>query len=154
MEKKKMIIGVIGGHSCSAKTAKLARELGKEIAKLGAILVCGGLSGVMEAAAQGAKENGGITVGLLPGADKGNANKFIDIPLATGLGYTRNTLVATASDIIIALPGEYGTLSEIGFALNAKKPVVGIGSWDIRGMLKASSAKQAISIIKRRALHG
>ncbi len=148
MKKQNLLIGVIGGHSCSRKTAKIAQDLGKEIAKLNAILVCGGLGGVMEAVAKGAKKNGGVTVGILPGEDKKDANKFIDIPIATGLGYTRNTLVTTASDIIIALEGRYGTLSEIGFALNARKPVIGIGSWDIEGVIKVQSVKKAVEILK------
>ena len=148
MNRQKLLIGVIGGHSCSRKTAKLAQELGREIAKLGAILVCGGLGGIMQAVAKGAKQNGGATVGILPGDDKKEANPFIDVPIATGLGYTRNTLVTTAADIIIALEGRYGTLSEIGFALNAKKPVIGLGSWDIEGVIKALSVKKAIEIVK------
>lgn len=147
MKIRKLLIGVIGGHSCDKKTAKLVQELGREIAKLGAILVCGGLGGIMEAVAKGAKENGGVTVGILPSEDKNDANPFIDIPIATGLGYTRNTIVTTASDIIIALPGKYGTLSEIGFALNAKKAVIGLGSWNIPGMIKARDVKDVIKIL-------
>jgi len=150
MKKKKFIIGVIGGHSCDEKTAKIAQELGGEIARLGAILVCGGLGGIMEAAARGAKENGGVTVGILPGEDKSEANQYIDIPIATGLGYTRNTLVTTAADLIIALPGKYGTLSEIGFALNAKKTVIGIGTWDIEGIIKVKTPKEAFIYIANR----
>ena len=150
MEKQKLLIGVIGGHSCDKNTAVIAKELGSEIAKLGAILVCGGLGGIMEAVAKGAKESNGVTVGILPGEDKNEANQYIDIPIATGLGYTRNTLVTTAADIIIALPGKYGTLSEIGFALNAGKRVVGIGTWDIKGIIKVKTPKQAIQYIKNR----
>ena len=149
MTKQKLLIGVIGSHSCDRKTAKLAQELGKEIAKMGAILVCGGLGGIMQAAAKGAKEHGGITVGILPGENKSDANPFIDIPIATGLGYTRNTLVTTAADIIIALPGKYGTLSEIAFALNAGKTVLGIGAWDIKGIVKTRSPQEAIKKIKK-----
>lgn len=148
MQKQKLLIAVIGGRSCDKKTAELAKDLGKEIAKLGAILVCGGLGGIMEAAAKGAKENGGTTVGIIPSEDKNDANPFIDIPIATGLGYTRNTLVTTASDIVIAFPGEYGTLSEIGFALNAKKPVIGLGTWDIKGVMKVDSVKEVMEIVK------
>ena len=148
MKKQKLLIGVIGGHDCNRKTAKLAKELGRQIANLGAILVCGGLGGIMEAVAKGAKQSGGVAVGILPGEDRRDANKFIDIPIATGLGYTRNTLVTTASDVIIALPGRYGTLSEIGFALNAKKPVIGLGSWDIEGVIKVQSVRKAIEILR------
>jgi len=147
---KKILIAVIGGHSCDKKTAKIAQELGKEIAEFGAILICGGLGGIMEAVAKGAKENNGITVGILPGENKNGANSYIDIPIATGLGYTRNTLVTTAADIIIALSGEYGTLSEIGFALNAGKTVIGIGTWDIKGIIKVNTVTEAIEEIKNR----
>lgn len=149
MSKQKLLIAVIGGHKCDKKTEKIAEELGREIAGLGAILVCGGLAGVMEAAAKGAKQAGGTTVGILPTDDKDDANPYIDIPIATGLGYTRNTLVTTASDIIIALSGEYGTLSEIAFALNAKKPVLGIGTWDIKGVIKARTPREAITKVKK-----
>jgi uncharacterized protein (TIGR00725 family) len=148
MKRQKILIAVIGGHKCNKKTAKIAEEIGWGIAELGAILICGGLGGVMQAAAKGAKENGGITVGILPTDDKNDANHFIDIPIATGLGYTRNILVTTAADIIIALPGRYGTLSEIGFALNAKKPVLGIGTWNIDGIIKVDKPREAIKIIK------
>jgi uncharacterized protein (TIGR00725 family) len=148
MEQRKLLIAVIGGHKSNKKTARIAEELGREIAKLGAILVCGGLGGIMQAAAKGAKDNDGITVGILPTDDKNDANPFIDIPIATGLGYTRNTLVTTAADIVIALPGEYGTLSEIGFALNAKKPVIGMGTWQIKGVINIKTPQEAIKIIK------
>ncbi|MFH1622738.1 MAG: TIGR00725 family protein [Candidatus Omnitrophota bacterium] len=149
MKRQKLLIGVIGGHKCNKKAAKIAQELGKEIAKLGAILVCGGLGGIMKAAARGAKQNGGVTVGILPSEDKKDANKFIDIPIATGLGYTRNTLVATASDIIVALEGEYGTLSEIGFALVMKKNIINLSNWDIPGTIKIDTVTEAIRQIKK-----
>ena len=149
MKNKQILIGVIGGHKCDKKTQKIAYEIGKGIGQMGAILVCGGLGGVMQYPAQGAQENGGLTVGILPTDDKHDANKYIDIPIATGLGYTRNTLVITASDIIVALKGQYGTLSEIGFSLNAKKPVIGIGSWQIKGTKKAITSKQVVDTIKK-----
>jgi len=149
MTHRKLIIAVIGSHQCDENTAKIAQQLGREIAKIGAILVCGGLGGVMEAVAKGAKENSGITVGILPGENKNEANPYIDIPIATGLGYTRNTLVTTAADIVVALAGEYGTLSEISFALNAKKPVIGIKTWDIKGIIKVNTVKEVMQEIKR-----
>ena len=148
MCKKKLLIGVIGGHRCNQRTARVAYEVGKGIAALGAILVCGGLGGVMQAAAKGAKENGGVTVGILPGEYKEDANPFIDIPIATGLGNMRNTLVATAADIVVALPGKYGTLSEIGFALNAGKIVLGLGAWNIKGVVRTRTPQKTISKIK------
>jgi len=148
MRRQKLLVGVIGGHRCSRAVEQIAYDIGKGIAALGAVLVCGGLGGVMQAAARGAQGNGGLTVGILPGENKNDANPFIDVPIATGLGYTRNTLVTTAADIIIALKGEYGTLSEIAFALNAGKTVIGVGSWKIKGMQTVSGSKQAIAMIK------
>ena len=141
VSNQKMLISVIGGHEADENTEKAAYATGKIIAGLNAILFCGGLGGVMKAAARGAKESGGITVGILPGREKLEANEFIDIPIPTGLGYTRNTLVAGAADIVIALKGKEGTLSEIGFALSEKKPVIGLNTWDIPGMIKANSVE-------------
>lgn len=145
----KILISVIGGHKTDKQTAKLAEQIGEIIAQLGAILLCGGLSGVMEHVAKGAKKAGGLTVGILPGEDKNDANRYIDIPLATGLGFTRNTLVAGCADVIIALPGKEGTLSEIGFALNAKKTVIGLKTWDIPGIIKVKSVGQVKNRIKQ-----
>ena len=149
MKKKKILISVIGGHSADKKTSRLAFEIGKMIAGLNAVLICGGLGGVMEAAASGVKHAGGLTVGILPGKDKDDANEYIDIPIATGLGYTRNTLVAGAADLVIALAGKEGTLSEIGFALSEKKPIIGLNTWDIPGIVKAKSVEDAQKKIKK-----
>jgi len=99
----------------------------------------------MEAVSRGAKNRGGLTVGILPSEDKNAANPYIDIPIPTGLGYTRNTIVAGCADAVIALPGEYGTLSEIAFALNMKKPVIGLGSWTIPGVLEVKTAEEAVA---------
>ncbi|PIQ88522.1 MAG: TIGR00725 family protein [Candidatus Omnitrophica bacterium CG11_big_fil_rev_8_21_14_0_20_42_13] len=145
----KIIIAVIGGHECSVKVEQIAHKLGKNIAKVGAILACGGLTGVMEAACRGAKEENGTTIGILPSEHKNSANPYVDIPIATGLGFARNAIVTGCADVIVALPGEYGTLSEIGFALNAKKLVIGIGTWDIPGIIKAKDADEAIEQIKK-----
>jgi len=144
-----MVISVIGGSKANNKVANLAQEIGREIARLGAILVCGGLGGVMQAAAKGAKEAGGITIGILPGTNKKDANPYIDIAIPTGLGLTRNTLVVRSADIVIALPGEYGTLSEIAFALIFKKPVISLNSWDIPGAIKAETSGEAIKIVRK-----
>ena len=144
MEKsKKILISVIGGHKADKKTTKLAYDTGKMIAGLNAILICGGLNGVMEAAAHGAKDGGGITVGILPGKNKEDANQYIDIPISTGLGYTRNTLVAGAPDLVIAFAGKEGTLSEIGFALSEKKPIIGLNTWKISGIIAVKSVEDA-----------
>jgi uncharacterized protein (TIGR00725 family) len=145
--KGKPIIAVCGGHKCTKEVEQIAHEIGKNISKVGGILVCGGLGGVMEAVCKGCKAAGGLTVGILPGESKAAANPYVDIPIPTGLGYSRNTLVVGAADIIIALPGEYGTLSEIAFALNAKKPVIGLGSWDIPGMLQAKTPEEAMKLL-------
>jgi len=114
--QKRLIVAVVGVHACGAKVEQIAIKLGELLAKVGVILVTGGLKGVMEAVSRGAKNGGGLTVGILPSEDKNAANPYIDIPIPTGLGYTRNTIVAGCADAVIALPGEYGTLSEIAFA--------------------------------------
>ena len=145
-----MNIAVIGGHVCSPDIARIAEEAGKGIAELGATLVCGGLSGVMEASCRGAKSAGGKTIGILPGHDKAAANRYVDIPIATGLGYMRNNLVVKNADIVIAIDGKEGTLSEIAFALQMKKPILGIKTWDIPGIIKVKDAQEAIARIKQR----
>ncbi|MGB2698622.1 MAG: TIGR00725 family protein [Candidatus Zixiibacteriota bacterium] len=147
MKKKKVFVGVIGAGKCSKKIFTLAEEVGKEIARAGAILVCGGLGGVMEGAAKGAKEAKGITVGILPGISKEEANPYIDMPIVTGIGEGRNLIVIRSSDAIIALPGKYGTLSEISFAVKLEKPVVGISTWDIsERILKSKDPKEAVKL--------
>jgi uncharacterized protein (TIGR00725 family) len=143
--QKRLIVAVVGGHACDAKVEQIAIKLGELLAKVGVILVTGGLKGVMEAVSRGAKNGGGLTVGILPSEDKNAANPYIDIPIPTGLGYTRNTIVAGCADAVIALPGEYGTLSEIAFALNMKKPVIGLGSWAIPGILEVKTAEEAVA---------
>jgi len=145
----KLLISVIGGHKADKKSAALAHQVGKLVAECGAILICGGLGGVMEHAACGAKKAGGTTVGILPGADKNDANPYIDIPIPTGLGYTRNTLVAGCPDIVIALPGKEGTLSEIGFALSSKKPVFSLKSWDVPGVIKVRDINELEKKLKK-----
>jgi len=143
---KKIYIGVIGANDCGKKVAKLAHEVGQEIAKVGAILVCGGLGGVMEAACQGAKEQGGTTIGIIPGVKKEEANPYVDFPIVTGLGYARNILVVRNSQAVIALPGKYGTLSEIAFCLNFKIPLISLSNWKIEGMLKAKNPVKAVKL--------
>jgi uncharacterized protein (TIGR00725 family) len=126
-------IGVIGGAVCSPEIYEIARDVGREIATNGFALVCGGLGGVMEAACQGAQKAGGITIGLLPTSDKKDANPYCDLVIPTGLGHARNVLVVHASDALIAVDGEAGTLSEIAIALKIGKPIVGIKSWELKG---------------------
>lgn len=120
------IIGVIGGGDCTTEEASFAEEAGRLVAEGGAVLVCGGLGGVMEAAAKGAKANGGVTVGILPGTDPTAANRYIDVPLATGLGEMRNFLIVRTAHALIAIGGGVGTLSEIALAQRVGKPVVGL----------------------------
>lgn len=143
----KPIIAVIGGRRTEKSLLREAEEVGRLIARKGACLVCGGLSGVMEAASRGAKSEGGITVGILPQNDSKEANPYIDIPLATGLGIGRNVIIARTADALIAVGGEYGTLSEIAFALQMGKPVVGIRTWDIKGVISAENALEAVDRI-------
>lgn len=142
--RKKIRIGVIGGSSPDKESRQNAFRVGQLIAEKGAILVCGGLSGVMEAASRGAKELGGFTIGILPGSSLDDANIFIDIPLATGLGYGRNSLVAMNSDVIIAIDGQYGTLSEIAYGCIYGKKVIGMGTWDVKGVIQVETPEQAV----------
>ena len=130
---RKICISVVGSgdEELNPQIAKIANEVGREIASRDAILICGGLGGVMAEAAKGAKENGGLTIGILPGEDTGSANPFIDIALPTGLGFARNVLVAYSGDAVIAISGRLGTLSEISYALLKKKPVIGIHTWNL-----------------------
>lgn len=139
------MIAVVGAGEAGAALSKIAEEVGMLIARGGALLVCGGLNGVMEAAARGAKAGGGITVGILPRLDKADANPYIDVPIATGFGEGRNVLIVRSADALIAVGGEYGTLSEIAFALKTGKPVIGIGSWDIKGVIKAEHPEDAVN---------
>lgn len=133
MSKQKITISVIGGHKILAKNRELARKVGEIIAREGAVLVCGGLDGVMAEAARGAKEAGGLTIGLLPGKSKQDANPYIDIALPTSIGYARNAIVACSADIIVALAGSHGTRSEICYGLVFGRPVIDLGNWKIEG---------------------
>lgn len=140
-----MNIGVIGASSCDRTIDLLAEEVGYLIAKMGHVLVTGGLGGVMEAASRGAKKGGGITVGILPGFSADEANAFIDIPVVTGMSHARNVILVRSSKAVIAVAGEYGTLSEIALALKIGIPVVGLESWKgIEGMLHVHSPSEAV----------
>lgn len=141
------LISVIGAGSAGDQVSALAREAGRLIARAGYGVVCGGLGGVMEAACQGASEEGGLTVGLLPGIDPAEANPFVQLALPTGLGQGRNLLVVLAGAGALAISGGGGTLSEIGHALKAKKPVVCLGSWSLAGTLKAHGPKEAVELL-------
>lgn len=122
----KPILGVIGAGNPSSETRELARQVGGKIAERGGVLVCGGLGGVMEAACRGAKEAGGLTIGILPGGEAGEANPFVDIPIVTGIGFARNIILVRTAQALVALDGSYGTLSELAHALQMGRPVVGL----------------------------
>src|ERR1700682_4586938 len=140
-------VAVVGGGTCSQEEAQAAERIGALLARANAVVVCGGLSGVMEAACRGALREGGLTVGILPGSDRGAANPHVVVAIATGLGALRNGLVVRASDAVIAVGGEFGTLSEIGFALKLGKRVIGLATWDLPrrpdAILRASTADDA-----------
>jgi uncharacterized protein (TIGR00725 family) len=138
-------VGVVGPGRATGDQAELAEEVGCRVAEAGAVLVCGGLGGVMEAACRGAKEGGGATLGILPGTDRAQANPFVDVAVPTGLGEARNALVVRAADVLIAVAGEYGTLSEIALALKGGKSVVGLHTWEIDGVVQAASPAEAVS---------
>lgn len=145
----KKIISVIGGHSCNKKVEQLAQNLGKKVAEVVDILVCGGLSGIMQSVCKGFKAGGGLTIGIIPGYDKNEANPYVDIVIPTGLGLARNVLVVKSADIVIALPGEAGTLSEIAFCLQFGIPVISLNSWDIPGTIKVKTASQLVNKVKK-----
>ncbi len=144
-----MIVAVIGGNYCSQEMAEVGYEVGKRIAQKKHILICGGLGGVMEAACRGAKNGGGLTIGVLPGKDKNDANRFVDIPIVTAMSHARNAIITRTADVLIAVDGRYGTLSEIGLALATGKKVVGINTWDIEGVISVGSVDEAMKQIEK-----
>jgi hypothetical protein len=133
------IIGVIGSGQATPEQARLAEQVGALLARRGAVLLTGGLGGVMEAASRGASGAGGLVLGLLPGADPREANPHVGLPLATGLGEARNLLIATASQALIAVGGALGTLAEIAFALKAGRTVIGLATWPVDARLSGGS---------------
>lgn len=165
---RRMIISVIGESSARPRIALLAEQVGAELARRGIIVACGGLGGVMEAACRGAKSAGGTTIGILPGDNPLSGNDYIDIPIITGMGYARNTIVAKTGAAVIAVGGAYGTLSEIGHALGDGIPVIGLETWElirggapdggqdhsiIRANDAADAAQKAIAAANRRLSH-
>lgn len=128
---KKLYIGVIGAGQCDRNLENLAEQVGRAIALEGALLVCGGLGGVMNAAARGAHMAGGQTIGILPGNFKNEASEFIDIAVATGIGEARNIVIIKTADAVVALPGKFGTLSEMAFCMKICKPLVSLSNWNI-----------------------
>jgi uncharacterized protein (TIGR00725 family) len=142
------IIAVIGGSKPDAKSLKTAEEVGSLIAQNNGVLITGGMGGVMKAASKGAKNAGGLVIGILPTTKKESANPYVDIPIVTGMSEARNMIIARTCDAAIAIDGKYGTLSEIAFCLIFDVPVIGLDTWDINApIIKAKSAKQAVEII-------
>jgi uncharacterized protein (TIGR00725 family) len=146
-----MFVAVVGAGRCSADVAALAEAVGRELAQRGAVLVCGGLGGVMEAACRGARGAGGLTVGILPGISRRDANPYVDLPIVTGMGEARNVLVVQSSQAVIAVSGEYGTLSEIAHALKLGIPVIGLSTWQLakdgqerQAIVRAETAQEAV----------
>lgn len=128
-------VGIIGGNYPDSKSLENAAEMGKLIAENGYILVNGGMGGVMEASAKGAKSAGGVVIAILPGKSVDEANNYVDIAIPTGLGYMRNPMVILNSDVVVAIDGSYGTLSEIAYAKIYKKPIFGLNTWNIQGVI-------------------
>ncbi len=141
-------IGVIGAGECCAEIEVIAEEVGEGIARLGAVLLCGGMGGVMLAACRGAKAAGGLTVGILPGNERSQANPYVDIPIATGMGEARNLIIIRSADALVAVGGSYGTLSEIGFALKMGKKVIGIKTWEIPGVVRVEDVTEALRLLE------
>ena len=148
---RKKIIAVIGGSEAGEKHLKIAEEVGRLIAQHNAILVTGGMGGVMSAASKGASEANGLVIGILPTADKESANSYVDIPIVTGLNQARNFIIARTCDCAIAIDGKFGTLSEIAYCLMYDVPVIGIDTWHIDApIIKAESAQEAVDLAFRK----
>lgn len=143
----KRYVGVIGPGEASDDERLRAEEVGRILAERGAIVVCGGLGGVMEAAARGASGARGVVVGLLPGASRADANPYLSVAIATGLGEMRNPLVVRAADAVIAVGRGYGTLSEVAHALRTGVPVVGLGTWDLPDIVAAAGPQEAVQLV-------
>ena len=152
MINRQKCIAVIGGSQCSPQEVELAEEVGRELARNGAVLVCGGLGGVMEAACKGACSHGGLTIGILPGDSRQAANSYVEIPIVTNLGETRNIIVVKSAQAVIAIGGGYGTITEIGHALRSGIPVIGLNTWSLsrngqtdNAIVPAQSPAEAVS---------
>jgi len=152
MTNIKRFITVIGGSECSAEETELAKEVGREIARHGAALICGGLGGVMAAACEGASSEGGTTIGILPGDNRQIANPYVQIPIVTGMSHARNVIVVKSAQAVIAVDGSYGTLSEIAHALQNGIPVIGLNTWSLsrdnkpdNSIILAKNPKDAVS---------
>jgi len=145
---RKKVIGVIGGHDCTEEVEQIAHNLGLNLAKVVRYLVCGGLSGVMKAVCRGFKAGNGVTIGIITSYDKEDANPYVDIVIPTGLGLARNVLVVKSADVVVALPGKTGTLSEIAYCLQFDIPIISFNSWEIPGVIKVKTVAEAIKKVK------
>lgn len=145
--KQSPLIAVIGGRDGDQEILQLACQVGAGIARRGGILICGGRGGVMAAACQGAVEAGGITVGILPGSQSRDANQWVTIPLATGIGVARNAVIARAAAAAIAISGKYGTLSEIAYCLQFGIPICGLRTWEIKGLIRLDTPEEALDFV-------
>ncbi len=146
-----MYIGVIGAGECSRETGIIAEQVGREIARNKAVLICGGMGGVMEAASRGASNSGGTVIGILPGSSRRDANPFLTYSIVTDMGHARNAIIVRSSDAVIAVAGGAGTLSEIGLAMKTGVPVVGLETWRLQspgpetsGIIYVEGAKEAV----------
>lgn len=147
MSKKQKIIAVIGGSQCTPEDYSMGVEVGKRLAENEITVICGGMFGIMEAVCKGAYEAGGETIGILPGSDPSEANEYVTIPIATGMGIARNVVIVRSANACIAIDGKYGTLSEIAYALQLQKPVITLNSWEqIPGTIPVKTAKEAVEI--------
>lgn len=161
---RKRIVSVIGGHDCNKEVEQIAHDLGKKLAKVVDILVSGGLSGTMKAVCRGFKSGKGITIGIIPSYNKKDANEFVDVAIPTGIGLARNVLVVKSADLVIALPGEAGTLSEIAYCLQFGIPVIALvpkeipgkghmttkflAGLDVSRVIKVKTIEQAVARVK------
>ncbi|UWG47650.1 putative Rossmann fold nucleotide-binding protein [Halanaeroarchaeum sp. HSR-CO] len=143
-----MRVSVIGGSTVDEETYESARTLGNRLADRGHTVLCGGLTGVMEATARGVAERGGSTIGILPGADREAANPYVDTVIATGLGNARNVLIALNGDAVVAVDGGPGTLSEIGHALDFGKPIAGLNTHDLPGIEHVETPEEAVQYVE------
>lgn len=142
-------IAVIGGSQATTREWTLAYQLGKELAKNKFVLICGGMGGVMEAVCKGAKEIGGLTVGILPGKDPSESNPYVDLKIVTAMSHARNAIVVRSADVVIAIGGEYGTLSEIAHALIINKPVISLKSWKIKNVKYVENITTVLKELKK-----
>lgn len=144
--RRALQVGVIGEGRCSRRVAALAERVGRAIAEAGAVLLCGGLGGVMEAASRGAARAGGLVVGLLPGFEARDANPWVAVPIVTGMDQARNVILVRSCDAVIAVGGRYGTLSEIALALKLGRPVVGLGTWRLAQPARRSAPRPRVPL--------